>query len=453
MGNKVKVFLALLAAVAVLLAGAGNALAQDVPPIPADYSGYVYVGGAKAGASLQVSAKLETYTSDSVTTDANGFYFFLVVGPSDAAYAGKTIHFYVNGADASETSTFAAGSRNEDFALNIAALPADGGGGGGGAAGGGGTTVAPDVIEVIADGQANTYSISDQGEILNTITATSADGNLTLSIPDGTIALDKYGNRLSSLTVDVDPSPPSPPKGVHVIGLAYDFEPNGATFDPPITLEYTYDPADIPQGLAEEDLVLAYYNEEAGEWVELPSTVDPVTNAITASVSHFTIFAIIARAAPPPLAPAAVSVSNLSIQPAEVKPKEAVTIMVSVANTGGTEGSYTVVLMINGVKEAEKRVTIAAGRSQNVSFTVSREDARSYSVVVDGLSGSFTVLAPVVVPAPAPAPAPPAPPPPPAPPAPPAPINWPLIGGIIAAMIVVALLIYFLVVRRILVRG
>lgn len=58
----------------------------------------------------------------------------------------------------------------------------------------------------------------------------------------------------------------------------------------------------------------------------------------------------------------------------------------SVANAGGMEGSYSVVLMINGLKEAEKSVTIAAGGSRSVSFTVSKEDAGSYSVVVDGLS-------------------------------------------------------------------
>ena len=149
-------------------------------------------------------------------------------------------------------------------------------------------------------------------------------------------------------------------------------------------------------------------------------------------------------------APAAFSLSNLSVKPAEVQPKEAVTITVLVANTGGTEGSYTVVLMINGVKEAEKRATIAAGRSETVSFTVSKEEAASYSVVVDGLSGSFTVLVPVVVvpppTAPAPAPAPP-PAPAPAPPAKPL-ISWPMVVGATLAVIVVALLIFFLVPRH-----
>ena len=122
--------------------------------------------------------------------------------------------------------------------------------------------------------------------------------------------------------------------------------------------------------------------------------------------------------------PAAFSVSNLSIQPAEVPTGEAVTIDVAVTNTGGTEGSYTLVLKINGVKEADRTVTIAAGDTLNIIFPVTKEAAGSYSVTVDGLSGSFTVVAPAVV------------------------TNWPLLGGIIGAVVIVALLVFFLMFRR-----
>lgn len=58
-----------------------------------------------------------------------------------------------------------------------------------------------------------------------------------------------------------------------------------------------------------------------------------------------------------PPEPAAFSVSDLITQPAQAQPHEAVTIMISVANTGGTEGTYSVVLKINGVEEAEESST------------------------------------------------------------------------------------------------
>ncbi|MBA7712597.1 hypothetical protein ES703_121579 [subsurface metagenome] len=189
--------------------------------------------------------------------------------------------------------------------------------------------------------------------------------------------------------------------------------------------------------------------------MECECTVDTETHTITASVSHFTIFAIIGVPKP-----AAFALSSLVISPAEVAPGEKVNISVSLANTGGLEGSYTVVLKINGVKEAEQKVTIAAGTSKTVTFIAAKEEAGSYSVTVDGMSGSFVVVAPpviapppVIIVPPPPPPTPPAPlPPAPLPPAPappvPAPLNWPLIGGLIAAAVVVGLLIYFLVVRR-----
>lgn len=97
----------------------------------------------------------------------------------------------------------------------------------------------------------------------------------------------------------------------------------------------------------------------------------------------------------PTPAPAAFSTSDLSIKPTEVVSGETVAITVSVANTGDIEGSYTVILRIDDVNEAEKSVTVAAGSSQTVSFDVTKEKAGSYDVAVDELSGSFTVATPL----------------------------------------------------------
>ncbi|GAI71924.1 unnamed protein product, partial [marine sediment metagenome] len=294
--------------------------------------------------------------------------------------------------------------------------------------------------------------VTTAGVFLEPVTATSEDELCTLTIPEGTVGLTEELEPLDEITVVIMDEPPDPPEDAHVVGLTYDLGPDGATFDPPITLTFSYDPDALPEEVVEEDLVLAYYDEATGEWIELDGVVDTENNTITASVAHFTTFAIIGTVTPPEEEevvppeeeevappeeeeevvilpePAAFSVSYLSVSPRlEVEPGEAVTIAVSVANTGGESGSYTVVLKINEVKEAEETVTIAAGDSQEVSFSVTREDPGDYTVDVDGLSGSFTVLLPVKPPG----------------------VNWPLNGGIIGAVVVVAgLLIYFLVRRR-----
>jgi hypothetical protein len=63
-------------------------------------------------------------------------------------------------------------------------------------------------------------------------------------------------------------------------------------------------------------------------------------------------------------------VSNLSIQPTEVQPNEIVTITILLANTHDTWGVYSLVLEINGVKEAETQAELDAGSSEDVTFTV-----------------------------------------------------------------------------------
>ena len=130
--------------------------------------------------------------------------------------------------------------------------------------------------------------------------------------------------------------------------------------------------------------------------------------------------------------------SDLSISPGEVFAGETVNISVVVTNTGNCLDSYTVTLKINGATEATRDITVNAGASENVTFTVSREQAGSYSVAIDGLSGSFTVAAPDTSQPAAEDEA----------PEDENPVNWPLIGGIIAGMVVIGLIILFVVRRR-----
>ncbi len=151
------------------------------------------------------------------------------------------------------------------------------------------------------------------------------------------------------------------------------------------------------------------------------------------------------KAPPAPAAPAVApappsfAISDLSVAPSEVKLADQVTISVVVTNAGGSGGSYTVVLQINGAEEARKEVTLGAGKSETVTFIISKDTEGSYTVNIDGNLGQFTVI---VSPPPTPTPTEALPVQP--------PTNWWLIGGIIAGCIVVAagLLVYFFVWRK-----
>jgi len=258
----------------------------------------------------------------------------------------------------------------------------------------GGTGSAVPSIATNIFGTPGSFLTDSQGTLLTTVTATSADGNTTISIPAGTQCLDEYGSPLTTITTVVV-TPPAPPANANVIGLAYDFEPDGATFDPAFTITWSYDPDNLPEGVAAEDLVIAYYNEATGQWVELVCTVDTVNHTITAVIADFTTFAVLGSPQP-----AVFAVSGLNISPAESEPGEAVTVSVAVANTGGTAGDYAVTLKVNGVAMDATTVTLDAGGTGTVTFTLSDQPEGSYAVDVNGLAGSYTVAAPPAEPEP-----------------------------------------------------
>ena len=251
----------------------------------------------------------------------------------------------------------------------------------------------PPPVEGVTD---VTGFITPDGVFTETVIAESFDGLAYLTINEGTIGLIE-GEPLSEISMVEMEEPPAPPEDSSVIGLVYDFGPDGATFDPPIILTITYDELLIPEGVAEENLVIAMWDEEAGEWVNLEDiTVDPETNTITAKVSHFTAFTVLAYTRL-----AAFAVSDLSVTPAEVDVGETVTISTLVTNTGDLTGSYEVTFKIDNVVVATKEVTLAGGASQRITFTTAEDVAGTYSVDVSGLTGSFTVKEEVVPPAPA----------------------------------------------------
>jgi hypothetical protein len=97
------------------------------------------------------------------------------------------------------------------------------------------------------------------------------------------------------------------------------------------------------------------------------------------------------------LKPAEFTVASLNVSPAEAQPGETVTVSLEVTNTGEQEGTYTVELKIAGAVENSITVTLAGGASTTITFEVIKEVAGSYSVAVNGLSGSFTVREVVIL--------------------------------------------------------
>jgi PKD repeat protein len=157
-----------------------------------------------------------------------------------------------------------------------------------------------------------------------------------------------------------------------------------------VEVHYTVEEA---LGLDETKFVLYYFS--GGSWHACSNTgVDTVNNIVWAWLTR-------EEAAGSPLvigktpAAAQFTYSNLSVSPAQVNVGGTVTVQVTVRNIGDLEGSTTVDLLVNGVKEQSKAVTLAVGASTTVSFSVTKSAAVSYTVKVGDLTGSFTVIRPL----------------------------------------------------------
>ncbi len=311
--------------------------------------------------------------------------------------------------------------------------------------------------------------VTDEGMFTEQVTVSSTDNNVQLTIDQGTTGQTANGHPLSQLITLTMNFPPFPPENSSIIGLTYDFRPAGATFDQPVTITFTYDPDNIPPGVNEEDLSIAFYDYTSGEWITLQNiTVDPLTHTITGQTNHFTPFTVLAFTEP-----ANFAVSDFVLSPAEMYIGETSTVSVTVANTGDLSGTYSVVLKVDGVVLETEQVTLDGHDSRTVDFSVSPNTPGTFNIGVGSLSGILSVIELTPTPAPAqtqePAPSPtqeitpsptqtatPSPTTTPAQTGAPTPTsvatesgtNWGMIGGIIGGVIVLALVLGFWIVHR-----
>ena len=189
---------------------------------------------------------------------------------------------------------------------------------------------------------------------------------------------------------------PALPENTEAI-VVFNITPADAEFNRDIFLTLGID--ELPENAL--NVTMAYYDDVNGVWVLLeseaggPNGVAELT--LSAPINHFSIFGVLAELEPtPPPQPAHFVPSGLNIVPSVekttfvTKTGESVTITANVANDGGQGGTYTVELKLNGEAVDTKIVTLAAGQSKQVSFTVSGLDYGQYEVEVAGLSGEFT---------------------------------------------------------------
>jgi len=83
---------------------------------------------------------------------------------------------------------------------------------------------------------------------------------------------------------------------------------------------------------------------------------------------------------------------SIEISPQEIYQGDTFTITVNLSNTAGVDGVYEAKLKINGTEEDEKSLRVDPRGTGSIEFELSKESPGEYSVDVNGLKGSFTVL-------------------------------------------------------------
>jgi hypothetical protein len=91
--------------------------------------------------------------------------------------------------------------------------------------------------------------------------------------------------------------------------------------------------------------------------------------------------------------PATFNTGSLTISPSEIKTGETATVQVTVTNSGDLAGTAIAVLKLNNNIIATKDLALAAGESQNATFTTTPNTAGTYTVDINGQSGTLIVKA------------------------------------------------------------
>nr|QOV09079.1 hypothetical protein HULAa30F3_00034 [uncultured Dehalococcoidia bacterium] len=153
---------------------------------------------------------------------------------------------------------------------------------------GGGTTTTP--VSVIGLVSTGVLVVNSSGVVSTTVTLTAADGTTTLLIPAGTTMLTASSTALTVVT-STDVGIPSTAPARSSILKAFEFGPTGATFSPGIGITFNY--TNYSLGTAREtDLYIAYWNGTS--WTALSSMVSTSAKTVTATITHFSQYALIA---------------------------------------------------------------------------------------------------------------------------------------------------------------
>lgn len=262
-----------------------------------------------------------------------------------------------------------------------------------------GGNTAPTAVTLSGLSAKSSPRVDRSGMVEKEVQLASPDSRVMIDITASTKLLDAQGKPLAAISQTTVASPPAAPVD-RLMVLAVNLGPDGARFEPAITLTMKYNPQSLPAGIIENELQIAQW--DGARWQIIEGTVNTATQTVSARISHFCQFAIMGRKAAA-AAPAGFSISGLNVTPANCFTSESVSVAVMVSNNSAGAGDYNITMKINGVQEGNQIISLGAGEKRIVGFSTRKDTPGTYKVEVNGLSSLFIVEAGKSEPAPAPA--------------------------------------------------
>ncbi|WP_155120591.1 PGF-pre-PGF domain-containing protein [Haloprofundus marisrubri] len=167
----------------------------------------------------------------------------------------------------------------------------------------------------------------------------------------------------------------------------FEVNANGVSDDDIDNVKFNFrlDSSELPEGVSPDDVQLLRFHD--GEWQTLETKHRNGDN-YRASSPGFTVYAIgYDEPAQPSFA-----LSSPSLAGTTASVGQATEVSATVENTGDAAGTYTVDLTANGDVVDTKEVTVPAGESEQVTFSVSFDEAGTYDLAINGEAlGAITV--------------------------------------------------------------
>jgi hypothetical protein len=225
-------------------------------------------GNPVPGTPVDFSTTLGTLSATTATTDASGVATDTI---TSSAAGTATVTATASGVSDTATVTFTS--------VAPTGCTSCGGGGGGGAPAPSPTSTSPTNTSASA-------SVTTAGG-----TVATADNSVVLNVPPGAFT--------ATVTVSISAvsqaSAPPAPRGFTAAAV-WSMGTGGVEPTKPVQASFKYDPS-LLKGLNADRLGVYLYDPGTGTWAWVGGVVDPATGTITVTLSHFSIYGVLANTA------------------------------------------------------------------------------------------------------------------------------------------------------------